>query len=57
MPRTHVVRGASVTARIVLVGVRLRAPTANLQSSPMGFGVYERLGFRALETWACHCPA
>jgi len=57
MPRTHVVRGARVTARIVVHGVRLGAHTAYLQSSPMGFGVYERLGFRAIETWACHCPA
>ena len=57
MPRTHVVRGAGVTARIVVDGVRLRPHTAYLQSSPMCFGVYERLGFRAIETWACHCPA
>ena len=57
MPGTHVVRGASVTARIVVDGGRLGAHTAYLQSSPMGVGVHERLGFRTIETWACSYPA
>jgi len=49
--------GHAVTARVVVDGVRLGARTAYLQSSPMGFGVYERLGFRTIETWACYYPA
>ena len=48
--------GRAVTARIVGDGLRLGAHTAYLQSSPMGFGVYERLGFRTIETWACYYP-
>ena len=57
MPRTHVVRGARVTAPIVLDGVRAGAHTAYLQASSMGFGVYQRMGFRTVETWACYYPA
>ncbi len=43
--------------RIVVDGGRLGAHTAYLQSSPMGVGVDERLGFRTIETWACSYPA
>ena len=48
--------GAAVTARAVADGARAGARTAYLQSSPMGYSVYERLGFRTAETWTCHYP-
>ena len=44
--------GRAVTARAVLDGFEAGASYAYLQSSPMGFRIYERLGFRALETWS-----
>ena len=43
--------GAAVTARAALDGFEAGASFAYLQSSPAGFGIYERLGFRTLETW------
>ena len=36
--------------------VRAGAHTAYLQASPMGLGVYQRMGFRTGETWNCHYP-
>lgn len=48
--------GAAVTARVVADGVRAGAHTAYLQSSPMGLGIYQRMGFRTAETWACYYP-
>jgi len=44
--------GAAVTARAVLDGFSDGAAYAHLQSSAAGLSVYERLGFRTLETWA-----
>jgi N-acetylglutamate synthase len=44
--------GAAVTARAVLDGFEAGASVAYLQSSPLGFRIYERLGFRTLETWS-----
>ena len=44
--------GAAVTARATLDGFDSGATFAFLQSSPMGLAVYERLGFRTLETWS-----
>ena len=32
------------------------AQAAYLQASPMGLGVYERMGFRTVETWTCFYP-
>ena len=48
--------GRAVTARVVADGVRAGARTAYLQASPMGLGVYQRMGFRTGETWRCHYP-
>ena len=48
--------GTAVTSRVVADGVRGGAHAAYLQASPMGFGVYERLGFRTAETWTCYYP-
>jgi ribosomal protein S18 acetylase RimI-like enzyme len=45
--------GAAVTARAARDGLRDGAQWAWLQSSPAGYGVYQRLGFRPLESWAC----
>ena len=44
--------GAAITARAALDGFEAGALFAFLQSSPMGFRVYEQLGFRTLETWS-----
>lgn len=44
--------GAAITARAVLDGFQSGASVAYLQSSAMGLKVYERLGFRTLETWS-----
>jgi hypothetical protein len=43
--------GAAVTARSVLADLEQGARLAYLQSSPMGYGVYERLGFVTVERW------
>jgi GNAT superfamily N-acetyltransferase len=43
--------GAAVTSRAVRDGLRQGATQAYLMASPMGFPVYERLGFRTLSTW------
>jgi hypothetical protein len=45
--------GAAVTARAVLDGMAAGATWAWLQSTPAGHRVYERLGFRDMEQWAC----
>jgi N-acetylglutamate synthase len=45
--------GAAVTARAVLDAFNDGADGAWLQSSPEGYGVYERLGFRTVESWQC----
>jgi N-acetylglutamate synthase len=43
--------GAAVTARAVLDGFAAGAEWAMLQSSEMGFKVYEQLGFELVEAW------
>ena len=45
--------GAAVTAIAIRDGFAAGAHTAWLQSSPMGLGVYERLGFVLVEPWRC----
>jgi N-acetylglutamate synthase len=44
--------GAAITARAVFDGFAAGASYAYLQSSTDGYRVYERLGFRELESWA-----
>jgi Acetyltransferase (GNAT) family len=43
--------GAAITGRAVQDGFTSGASLAYLQSSVAGYGVYEQLGFRTLETW------
>lgn len=43
--------GAAITARAALHGMTHGAKWAWLQSSEVGYGVYERLGFITLERW------
>jgi N-acetylglutamate synthase len=43
--------GAAVTARVVRDGLEHGAQRAWLQSSAAGFHVYQRLGFRTVESW------
>lgn len=45
--------GAAITARAVRDALGHGAQWAWLQSSQVGYRVYERLGFRALESWEC----
>jgi hypothetical protein len=45
--------GAALTARAVTDGLAAGAAWAWLQSSPPGYGIYARLGFRTVETRAC----
>ncbi len=45
--------GAAVTARAIDDGLADGAGWAWLQSSHEGYGVYEQLGFRAVEFWQC----
>lgn len=45
--------GAAVTARAVRDAASADARWAWLQSSPAGYPVYERLGFRTVESWQC----
>jgi len=49
--------GAAVTAHAVLHDLAGGARSAVLQSSVMGFGVYERIGFETIETWRQWMPA
>ena len=44
--------GAALTRRAILDGAAHGASWAYLQSSPAGFRVYERLGFRTVELWS-----
>lgn len=44
--------GAAVTAAAIADGMAAGARWSWLQSSPEGVGVYERLGFRTVESWA-----
>ena len=43
--------GAAVTARAVTDGLAAGAKWSWLQSSPPGYQVYQRLGFRTVESW------
>jgi len=43
--------GAAVTARAVTDGLAAGARWSWLQSSPSGYRVYQRLGFRTVESW------
>jgi predicted GNAT family acetyltransferase len=43
--------GAAVTARAVTDGLAAGARWSWLQSSVAGYPVYERLGFRTVESW------
>jgi ribosomal protein S18 acetylase RimI-like enzyme len=43
--------GAATTRAAVVEGGRRGCPVATLQSSEMGFSVYERMGFRPVATW------
>ena len=45
--------GAAVTARAVADGLAAGAKWAWLQSSPLGYATYTRLGFETVETWKC----
>jgi N-acetylglutamate synthase len=45
--------GASITGRAVRDGIARGARWAWLQSSPDGYGIYERLGFKTVESWEC----
>ncbi|WP_392541988.1 GNAT family N-acetyltransferase [Oryzobacter telluris] len=48
--------GNAVTARVVAEGFAVGARTAYLQASELGYPVYERMGFRTVETWPSHYP-
>ena len=43
--------GAAITARAASDGLAAGASWSWLQSSPAGYGVYERLGYRTVESW------
>jgi GNAT superfamily N-acetyltransferase len=45
--------GAAMTAHVIYDGLAAGAEWAWLQSSPAGYNVYERLGFRTVELWDC----
>lgn len=49
--------GAAVTARAVTDGLTAGAKWAWLQSSELGYRVYESLGFRTAEVWSCWLSA
>jgi len=48
--------GEAITARIVADGLGAGARSAFLGATPMGYRIYERLGFRTVETWTFHVP-
>ena len=45
--------GAAITARVVADGLAAGASWAWLQSSSVGYRVYEALGFKTVERWRC----
>jgi ribosomal protein S18 acetylase RimI-like enzyme len=45
--------GAAVTVQAIRDGLSSGASWAWLQSSAAGLSVYERLGFRTVESWPC----
>ncbi len=45
--------GAAITARAVRDGLDQGARWAWLQSTADGYGIYQKLGFRTLESWEC----
>ena len=49
--------GALATAQTVAAGFAAGATAAFLQSSPMGYSVYEKLGFTTVERWQQWMPA
>jgi GNAT superfamily N-acetyltransferase len=49
--------GSAMTARIVADGLAAGAKWSWLQSSPAGYPVYDRLGFRTVESWPCWLSA
>lgn len=49
--------GHAVTARVVAEGVASGARAAYLQASELGYPVYERMGFRTVETWTARYPS
>lgn len=49
--------GAAVTARAVADGLAAGATWSWLQSTPLGYATYARLGFQAVETWECWTAA
>jgi hypothetical protein len=49
--------GGAVTQQAVLAGLSAGASVAYLQSSPMGYSVYQRLGFETVEHWQQWMPA
>lgn len=49
--------GYAVTAQVVAAGASAGAHTAYLQASALGQSVYERMGFRTLETWPTYHAA
>jgi predicted GNAT family acetyltransferase len=54
-PEAHRRRGhgAAITARVVTDGLAAGADWAWLQSSEVGYRVYEALGFETVERWSC----
>lgn len=45
--------GRAITARAVLDGFEGGADFAYLQSTPMGYKIYQDIGFETIETWRC----
>lgn len=45
--------GAAVTVRAVADGLAAGTKWSWLQSSPLGYASYARLGFQTVETWPC----
>ena len=49
--------GALATAQAVADGFAAGATAAFLQSSPMGYSVYDKLGFTTVERWQQWMPS